>query len=161
MISTPTAPPRPHTNTNSYKKKNKLSVPLFLQITIWKNVYINLGTQSIVDLVSSNGIVMKIYIISTKILSVFVKASYQCPLLIKQMRMTKTCHNHRPQTNPRHHDKEKQSTGTHMPTKTQLKWKNSFFLLNKMIAKPEMTLRTLSQNNDQTENSHRNSQTIA
>ena len=51
------------------------------------------------------------------------------------------CHNHRPQTNPRHREEETQSTDTHTSRRTQLKKCNHFSLPLQEVCKTTVVSR--------------------
>ena len=59
----------------------------------------------------------------------------------KQMSMTRECNNHRPRTNPQHHEEETQKNDSHRTARTQHKAVNLCLFLNKMIVKEEEAFR--------------------
>ena len=76
----------------------------------------------------------------------------------KQVSMTRECHNHKPQTNPRHREEETHNIKSHMTARKQyIKAAVATFLfISEIIAKIEKPLSTALQNKDQAQNTHKN-----
>ena len=64
--------------------------------------------------------------------------------------MTRKCHNHTLQTNPRYHDIETQNTNSQMTLKENLSKANSCLYPSEMISNLETTLNNVQQNKNQT-----------
>ena len=69
--------------------------------------------------------------------------------------MIRKCHNHTPQTNPRHREEEPQNTDRHKTSGRQLKQSNQFSLPHQDDGKNRLTQSTEQQSKDQTQNHHK------